>query len=423
MKHVKAFFDRIPISLTTQAILYPIFLAAALIFAQALKMAVSYTVFLFVLLLPLGVVLQLILARLCIRASLRVSEKTVEKHRLVSLCASVMSRCPLPFPFVEAELLLPDERGIRTEPVHIMLSLTPFSDCRIERSVEFAFRGEYTVGLSRLYVCDLSRSVKLRIDLNCTERIFVLPRRFELPPRDRLAEGLHEKPRTAETVGRDITELSDVRLYEAGDSLKRIHWKLSSKSEDIIVKDYCENHGADVCILCDLEPHYAVGRNTDGLRIPISEAADTIDLIGADAVIETALAAALREIHAGSTVTLAWIEKGEVAAVTLYSAADLETVFRRFAAAPLDPSERHIQRIASALGYSHDAAPILVCPHLTPTAAAEYISLFGSMSRAVSPELLLCADDTLFAHDSAADRRLGECVRSLIGAGINVERI
>lgn len=46
----------------------------------------------------------------------------------------------------------------------------------------------------------------------------------------------HEE--AAAEIGMDSQEIFDARLYRRGDTMKNIHWKLSAKGEDLLVKEY-----------------------------------------------------------------------------------------------------------------------------------------------------------------------------------------
>lgn len=39
-------------------------------------------------------------------------------------------------------------------------------------------------------------------------------------------------------IGDDVSEVSDIRPYRAGDTLRKIHWKLSAKTEELLVKEF-----------------------------------------------------------------------------------------------------------------------------------------------------------------------------------------
>ena len=74
-------------------------------------------------------------------------------------------------------------------------------------------------------------------------------------------------------AGTDVSEIKELRDYREGDRLSQVHWKLSTKSEDLIVKEYAQNAGVCVVVACDgiyntpneitnyYELLYAFGRN------------------------------------------------------------------------------------------------------------------------------------------------------------------
>lgn len=69
--------------------------------------------------------------------------------------------------------------------------------------------------------------------------IAIYPKRVELD----FKEYAHQLPRVGDEVyavnrkGDDPTEIYDIHKYQEGDQLKNIHWKLSARYQDILVKD------------------------------------------------------------------------------------------------------------------------------------------------------------------------------------------
>lgn len=51
--------------------------------------------------------------------------------------------------------------------------------------------------------------------------------------------------------GDDVSEVFDVREFRAGDTLHRIHWKLSAKTEDLLVKEFSNPLGRAVLLFVD----------------------------------------------------------------------------------------------------------------------------------------------------------------------------
>ncbi|MBQ8552325.1 MAG: DUF58 domain-containing protein [Clostridia bacterium] len=412
---MRKLLSRLPVTFTAQALLYPLFLVLSLIFAQLLRRPVSYMLFVFVLFLPIATVVWLIFARLCIRVVFRPSETTVNKHTTVRFYVCVTNKCPLPFAFVTARMSLPDKRGMRCETKDFTMALLPFCSCRIEEAAEFAFRGAYHVGVECLYVCDLFHAVRIRIPCECGADISVLARRLELP-RHAHIKTMPDGTRIVGGFGGNSADTADTRLYEIGDSVRRIHWKLSSKSEELIVKDYTRAEGTDVIILCDLEPHY----EKFSVRRAKAESADIVDLCHADIVVEAAIAAVTRELSAGNSVMLAYMENDAPTAFILRSAADLDEIYPRFAAVPLCACEHQPALLSGCLSDSVGTAPVLVTPYLDDAAVAEYAAIADTYKNAAGSELILCTADSLFEPDPEYDRSCREWMARLAAAGYTV---
>ena len=52
------------------------------------------------------------------------------------------------------------------------------------------------------------------------------------------------------TKGFDVSEIKELRDYRDGDKLSQVHWKLSTKSQDLIVKEYERQAGTCIVISC-----------------------------------------------------------------------------------------------------------------------------------------------------------------------------
>ncbi len=290
---MRRLFNSFPLSFGKTAIIYPMILAVALILAQSVKMAASYILFLFVLLLPTISLVQLLTARFCISAHIRLSDSTVKKNSPLRVLVSVKNSSPLPFSTVRAVLTLPDQDKVSCTESHIIFSLIPFSHCRIERNAIFALRGEYEIALAELWASDVFRAVNIKIPVKASGKVLVLPRIFQLPEETAPKTVSPGNPIPRPGDSRMQGEPENIRIYERGDSPKSIHWKLSSKSEDILVKELSGEDRPAVKIFCDLEKD----ANEDEFS----------SLMHADLVIEGAIAVCRRELSLGKGSVISWL--------------------------------------------------------------------------------------------------------------------
>ncbi len=309
---------------------YLVLIVFALIFTQVLLSPVSGVIFLFVLILPLLSLLHLFLQVISVKLYLDVSAQEVPKHSAVDFSLTLSNESPLPFPFVEAVITVPADDAVRCISQRTRLSLIPFGNYVIEKTLAFAYRGAYEIGVSELCVYDFFRLFRYRVKMDLFQEVFVLPRRLSLAS----DSGGDQRQEETDTVvllrGQDNTEMSDIRAYQPGDSLRAIHWKLSGKTQDLMVRQYARNADRQTYLFVDTACRY--DRADDRFLPEINEYV-------ADGIIEGALALASKALRqGGQTVTIVWYDsraQGGRCAFRLYSEADLEQIFRLFATAPI----------------------------------------------------------------------------------------
>ena len=116
--------------------------------------------------------------------------------------------------------------------------------------VHAAHVGVYPVGLQACVVEDLLGIVSKRVSLADTSfSLTVLPRTFDVDPLV-LSPGDPGSEIMARAT-EDLNAPSDVRSYQPGDAMKKIHWKLSLRKGELIVRKFDEPILQDVLILMD----------------------------------------------------------------------------------------------------------------------------------------------------------------------------
>ena len=254
MKHIRAFLARLPRPSVTPApafLLYLILLTVAVIYTQMLRSPASSLFFWFLILLPPVSVLYLLIARLTLKVYVETEQNAVEKMAPLGYEVKIINEFLLPFGRVDAVMDLPGEDAVRCTERRVSLSLMPFGNHTVKEAVRFPYRGSYRIGVKELVVWDFLCLFRLRMDVDIFYNVMVLPRRLH---------AVHESTTSATDVptdssrvvrGMERSEIGDIRDYMQGDSLKSIHWKLSSKTEDLQVKEYNTNTARAVYILCD----------------------------------------------------------------------------------------------------------------------------------------------------------------------------
>ena len=267
-------------------------LMAALLAVPALFVAALATgsavlwmagVLLAVVLIASAVSVRLNAGALKIRSEL--AESRIGRGRDTDLTLSVQSRrllpiAPITLTVVTAQAAEPLE--IRLEPVRGGQQIT------VPLHAEHC--GSFTPGAAEARIEDIFGFFRRRVrPEGKLPELLVLPEPFEtaaltFAPGD---AGWDVLARASE----DTSNPSDFRAYQPGDALKKIHWKLSARKGELIVRRFDEPVLPEALVLLDCSPPPSLGH-------PEAEA----DL--RDALLETAASVAVKQMREGNEVRL-----------------------------------------------------------------------------------------------------------------------
>ncbi len=234
------------------AAVYFILYCYALLMTQLLRNPISAVFFWFMVIAAPLSFLIMIIGKAAIQVYVMTDKNQTEKLSPVEYEIRVINGSPLPYPFVEAIMSKPREDGVRCLHQRLVLSLVPFGGYSVKNTVTFRYRGLYEIGVHELYICDPLRIFKLRVDIDNFSNVTVYPRKLEFEKDGESAVSDVPSPFVRVLDSRDKSEVSNIREYRIGDPLKDVHWKLSSKSEELQIKDYNTNNDRHTYIFVDL---------------------------------------------------------------------------------------------------------------------------------------------------------------------------
>ena len=248
--------DRFSISLTYRFWIWAAIWIGCLIFTQALRAPASSILFGFVSAIPWASLVYALIAKASLKIYMLSSTTVTEKNKPFSYEFRLINEAILPYPFIDAYIKLPRRSSVRTTERCVRVSMAPLSNYTVKGTVQFRFRGTYEIGVTSFYVYDFFRIFRVRSQMSTFSTVYVLPRKLTLDAGDAFSVSDSAMRTVKAPYVYDKLEVSDIRDYMPGDSLKSIHWKLSSKSEEFIVNDY-NTGSADVSyIFCDMSAHF-----------------------------------------------------------------------------------------------------------------------------------------------------------------------
>lgn len=162
-------------------------------------------------------------------------EGSLFKNDVLSYTASIVNRGPFLYPRVICEMH--GASVIEYYGESLSHGLRPGGTLSQDYTVRFPYRGVYHVGIRRVTVVDFLGLFRVQIPVKSPSTITVYPEMdgdFTLSIRNESLNSVLNNQRYNE----DYTSVADVRKYEQADSLKRVHWKLTAKRGELMVKNF-----------------------------------------------------------------------------------------------------------------------------------------------------------------------------------------
>ncbi len=143
-----------------------------------------------------------------------------------------------------------------------VFSLNMNSNRLINRSVTINKRGVFSGGTTHVVIKDLFGLIKCKGEYKSNGLVKVYPRIYDLP--NIYIKGTNYKNPIVKnsSMGRyngdSLDSIRDIREYQIGDNVKKIHWKLTARQGKIFVKNYESEEEALVNIFVDMreKPYY-----------------------------------------------------------------------------------------------------------------------------------------------------------------------
>ncbi len=256
--------------------------AAAL---MALGLALSMQLFCFaaviVLLTLLYCAASLLIARRRITVSLDADCGETLRGETLSLTLSVAHRPILPTGPLLVTCAYANRPDVRLIPVRALRGV------RQSWTVPARHVGTFDISVREAMLTDCFGLLRARCGVAPAHALAVLPRPF---PISRLAFAQSEEAQAAlKRVTEDLTMPEDFRAWQPGDSMKRVHWKLTARKREVLVRRYESPMPRDTLILTDCAdmPAQATHERAAALR---------------DALCETVVAIADLQLQDGSPV-------------------------------------------------------------------------------------------------------------------------
>jgi uncharacterized protein (DUF58 family) len=218
----------------------------------------------------------------CVKAGFVENKGVFEKNVPLELSIYIKNRFLFPYVPIELVCVIPDrDSGLFSEK-NICISVAPFGKSTIAVNCLHKYRGLYTAEIKKIMIFDPLRIVCLSKKVKSQMTTVFLPRKI---PLDDLTVISSDDRSAAQTklLTNEKEDFSHVTEYRVGDMIQLVHWKLTAKQDELMIKQYDELDDKRTLILCD----YCFEESEASL------------LLRADSIIEAAVAFAMASVENG----------------------------------------------------------------------------------------------------------------------------
>lgn len=232
-------------------LIYLFLLSASFIFIYFFGGKVPFMIFYTVLILPVLSFLYIAIIFLRFKYHQDLDKKFVTKGEIVHYVLTVTNEDPILYPYVKVNFhgsatLFADQFET------LSFSLLPFQKKNYSFDIQCKYRGSYEIGVKSIEIEDFFGITRLVYKVFDPKEITVAPRIIPIDTLRLKTDHISESHMVLNTSQEDMATMLDTRPYIYGDNIKKIHWKLSAKLNELIVKRYQNTCETSVTLMLDL---------------------------------------------------------------------------------------------------------------------------------------------------------------------------
>lgn len=221
-------------------LLYLALLAGLLVFYVLYIDSFALIMLLCALIVPVLLKVLLLVFRFNSSGALTCDSDSCAAGESIPVTLTVRNKSPFCFPMAQATVLLHHSFGAGTQCLQLRFPVQARNLTRVTFYVHAEFCGAMELSLKKISVFDYLHLFHTNLPLRQKHtNVLVLPQCVALPIHN-ASDPVHsqESDVYADRPGDDPSQIFGFHEYGAGDAVSRIHWKLSSKSDRLFVKEF-----------------------------------------------------------------------------------------------------------------------------------------------------------------------------------------
>ncbi|MCM1133877.1 MAG: DUF58 domain-containing protein [Ruminococcus flavefaciens] len=189
---------------------------------------------------PIIMFIATLIAKKNIRVDFALKSDTALKNENFPVQIKITNNSIFPVGKAEAYIEYSNLFSPETSVFNLLLPIQARNSQNISFQLNSKYCGIIRIKCACINIYDPLRIFRFRIGRNIDTEVAVMPEGFEISGHICSTDRVNEESNifSEYKAGDDPSEIFDLRSYNQGDKLNRIHWKLSSKRDEFIVKDY-----------------------------------------------------------------------------------------------------------------------------------------------------------------------------------------
>ena len=185
---------------------------------------------------------------LTLRVGIKGLSRQVERGDTLAVALSVWYACPLPVSEIRIVIAAP---ASGRKPQELTVATVPFVQRNYRHVINCPHRGDFEAGVVRLTVTDMfGLFVLSRRESRKLVKVEVRPKITNTAPL--ILKPVEAGPESILRAADDTASPVDIRKWQDGDELRRVHWKLTARKREVLVKVFEASGKPDMLVIPDL---------------------------------------------------------------------------------------------------------------------------------------------------------------------------
>lgn len=187
-----------------------------------------------------------------IELDIKLKQTSVGKNKPIDVCFAVKNNSLIPFENLTVMVKVLNTIYGNDDIYNIVIPAVPRDTREVQLNIIGKYCGRIELDCKTIILEDFLGLFKFKVTTNISRDIFVMPDKYiELPQINLSTTGVSRDDEVQYKKGDDVSQISQIRDYIPGDRLQNIHWKLSSKKEELQVKEFSLPYSDKVTLLLE----------------------------------------------------------------------------------------------------------------------------------------------------------------------------